>query len=100
MSDQAEGIIYTHPTLRTKSHDQLLIRLQGIRDRRLLAAIEHKSAADARQAKLADKIADQWEKLNERNKNKLAKISQELSDLEASINRQIELGHKLSIVEL
>lgn len=91
--------IYTHPDIRTLSHEKLLSRLQNIRDRRLVNAIQYESARVARAHKAGATLQLQWEKINETNRLALYKIDDALDKFEKSLSKQIEISHKISLVE-
>lgn len=97
-----EGVksqLYTHPNIREKTHEQLLFRLDIIRNRRLVAAIEYKADSDRKRAQISAKLLSQYAALNDRNRLKLNKIFEMIEDVDRSIGKQIELSHKMSIVE-
>lgn len=93
------GEMYNHPDIRTQTHDQMRFRLDQIRNRRLVAAIEFKSVQDAKTEKLDAKLGDQWEKLSIRCAKKLEKINEELNDIDQILKKLVDLNHKKALTE-
>lgn len=99
VEEEPEGKLYTHPTIREKTHDQLLFRLEAIRNRRLMAAIEYKADSDRKRALASAKLLSQYQALNDRNRQKLNRIEELIEDIDRSIGKQIELSHKINLME-
>ena len=91
--------IYDHPTIRSLKHDELTERLQQIRDRRLVAAIQYESVRKTKLEKLSLSLMDKWEKQDERNRLALIKIDEAIDKFEAGINKQIQIAHDLTLTE-
>lgn len=91
--------MHTHQHIRQIRHEELLFRLQTIRQRRLVAALEYKDIALAKNIKLSEKLKEQWDKQNQRSQKLLDDISEKLIAFEKSINKQVEIAHKLSLTE-
>lgn len=91
--------IYTHPTIRSQTHDWLMQRLQETRDRRLVVALQYESARKTKLQQLSYTLSAQWEKQRDSCDNKLQKIDEELDKLERGISKMIEIAHKLSLTE-
>ena len=89
--------LYTHPKLREQKHEALLARLDIVRARRLVAALDHKTAHDKKMAKLSEKLGEQWERQDTRNTNNLVKVNDLITTIEKGIQKQIELGHTLEL---
>lgn len=98
MSDE-EHPIYTHPDIRSSSHEFLLSRLQQIRDRRLIAAIMYERERVTKVHKIGHKLQEQWDKLNESNRLKLHKIDEAIDALDKAISKQVQTSHNLALVE-
>jgi len=91
--------IYSHPTIHEKTHDELLFRLDQIRNRRLVAAIEYRTAAEKRMEKENAKLTDQWEKLRDRLQAKIIKLDMDINDIEKGIQKMTEISHKIKLTE-
>lgn len=94
-----DEVIYTHPSLRTSKHEWLLERLQQIRDRRLVIALQYESKRVDKLTRLNTQLSQQYEKQDERNRLDLAKVDELIDKLDRGISKQIEIGHKLAITE-
>lgn len=91
--------VYRHPNIRDLSQSELLDRLDNIRNRRLLAALDYREAHAAKMTKLGTKLAEQWEDLDEKNRLKLVKINEMISALEKAVEKQQLIHHKLTMAE-
>lgn len=91
--------LYTHPTIRSERHEYLLNRLQQIRDRRLVTALQYESARVDKLQRLNATLSAQYEKVDERNRLDLVKVDELIDKLERGISKQIELAHKLTLTE-
>lgn len=94
-----ESPLYNHPTLRSISHDALVERLQQIRDRRLVAAIQYESVRKTKLEKLSLSLREKWEKQDERNRLALIKIDEMIDKFDASLRKQIQIAHDLTLTE-
>jgi hypothetical protein len=94
-----EPTIYNHPKLRDLSHADLHDRLDNIRNRRLLAAMDWKDAHTAKMIKLGTKLAEQWQDLDDKNRLRLYKIDELITALEKSTEKQVAIHHKLVMAE-
>jgi len=94
-----EGIIYTHPKIREKTHHELLERLDQIRGRRLVAAMEFKTAERSRLDKEHDKLSDQWTKLAAKLSKKEYSIREDIEKFEADVNKLIQIHNQASVLE-
>jgi hypothetical protein len=91
--------IYNHPKLRDLSQTELYERLEDVRNRRLLAAMDFKDAHTKKMMKLGHKLASQWEDLNQKNLVKLHKIDEAITALEKAVEKQVGIHHKLTMAE-
>lgn len=91
--------LYTHPDIRTQTHEQMLQRLQFIRDRRLVNAIQYESIRIAKAHKAGAALQIMYEKQDTKNRNDIAKIDELIDKLEKGISNQISISHKISLVE-
>lgn len=91
--------IYTHPTIRTQTHDWLMQRLQETRDRRLVVALQYESVRKTKLEKLSTTLQQQWAKQRDTCDNKLQNIDIEIDKLERGISKLLEIAHKLSLTE-
>ena len=91
--------VYQHPNIRDLSMNDLLDRLDNIRNRRLLAALDYRQAHEAKMLKLGTKLAQQWEDLDEKNRLKMLKITNDIVALEKSVEKQQLIHHKLTMAE-
>lgn len=91
--------VYRHPNIRDLSQSELLDRLDNIRNRRLLAALDYREAHAAKMTKLGTKLAEQWEDLDEKNRLKIIKINELIGALEKAVEKQQLLHHKLTLAE-
>lgn len=96
-SDQPEGVIYSHPTLREVSHEELIFRLDNIRNRRLVAALEHKALSAAKKEKVTIKLRSQYEKLLDDIRRQLNKLDEGMEKVDRSLGKLVELGHRMSL---
>jgi hypothetical protein len=99
METEAQTPIYNHPTLRSLTHEKLVERLQQIRDRRLVAAIQYEAIRKTKVEKLSLALREKWEKQNDRNNIALAKIDEMIDKLDAGIAKQIQIAHDLTLTE-
>ena len=99
MSDeeQPEAEIYTHPKLREVSHEELIFRLDNIRNRRLVAALEHKALVNAKKEKVTIKLRSQYEKLADDVRRQLTKLEEGIEKTDRAIGKLVELGHRMSL---
>lgn len=91
--------VYQHPNIRDISMSELLDRLDVIRNRRLLAALDYRQAHEAKMMKLGTKLAAQWEDLDEKNRLKVKKINEMIEALEKAVEKQQLIHHKLTMAE-
>jgi hypothetical protein len=91
--------LYSHPTIREKSHDFLLNRLQQIRDRRLVAAIQYEQVRKGKVEKLEASLKAKWEKQDERNRLLLLKIDEAIDKLDVGIRKQHMIASDLTLTE-
>ncbi len=91
--------IYNHPKLREMSQSELYDRLQDVRNRRLLAALDYKEAQTLKMLKLGSKLATQWEDTNQKALQKLAKVDEMITALEKLTEKMIGSSHKLKMTE-
>lgn len=94
-----ETAIYTHPTIHSITHEQLLNRLQQIRDRRLVAAIQFEAVRKTKLEKLSAKLQQQWETQNQRNLVALQKIDEAIDRLDKGIAKQIQIAHNVELTD-
>lgn len=95
----AEGTIYTHATIREVTHSELVERLTRIRQRRLIAAIEFKSASQLRIAKEHAKLVEKWEKLAAKLSKVEYSIVEQIDKFEKEINQLIQISNQAKILE-
>lgn len=91
--------LYSHPRLREITHEQLLQRLEAIRDRRLITAIAFKNAEEKKAAKLAAQLDEKWQKLDERARRYLEKAEEELDKADRTIKQMVETSNHLVLAE-
>lgn len=91
--------LYNHPTLRSSSHEFLTERLQQLRDRRLVAAIQYEAVRKTKVERLNASLREKWERQNERNRLSLAKIDEAIDKFEASVRKQAQISHDLDLTE-
>ncbi len=97
--DSHEGIIYTHPKIREKTHSELLERLEQIRGRRIVSAMEFKTALQHRLEKEHDKLSDQWTKLAAKLSKKEFSIREDIEKFEQDVNKLIQIHNQASVLE-
>jgi valyl-tRNA synthetase len=102
MTDTApvESPIYTHPTLRTTTHETLRDRIEQIRARRLVAAMEFKSAEANRLKKEHGKLTEKWEALAAKLSKKEYSLQEEVEKFEADLNKLIQIHNQMSVLEV
>ena len=91
--------LYNHPTLRSSSHEFLSERLQQIRDRRLVAAIQFEAVRKTKVERLNLSLREKWERQNERNRLALTKIDEAIDKFEASMRKQMDIAHNIALTE-
>ena len=91
--------IYNHPNIKSLRHQDLIDRLEDIRNRRLLAALDFKAAKEAKMARLADKLKEQYDKLEQKILVKLSKVESDINMLDNDINKLISISHKTALME-
>lgn len=91
--------LYEHPDIRSISHQQLLDRLQQIRDRRLVAAIQFEAVRKTKLERLSAKLQSQWEQQNQRNLIALEKIDEAIDRLDRGIAKQIQIAHNVALTD-
>ena len=94
-----QGELYTHPSIRDLSQDQLRERLTRIRNRRLVAAIEFKTKQHVRLDNEGGKLAEQWTKLRDRLSTKLAKWEEEADKIDEELQKLEKLSNQLSLLD-
>lgn len=94
-----ETTLYSHPTIREATHDELTARLQQIRDRRLVAAIQYEQVRKTKVEKLDARLREQWEKQDERNRLALLRVDEAIDRLDRGIQKQIEIAHNKTLTE-
>ncbi len=91
--------LYTHPTLRTAREDDLRNRLENIRSRRLVAALEHQQLATIRIEKEHTKLNDKWEASESRISKKLYKIMEDIEAVDKELTKLTQLHNQLTLLE-
>lgn len=91
--------IYEHPNIYALTHEQLLDRLQQIRDRRLVAAIQFEAVRKTKLERLSAKLQQQWEAQNLRNQSALDKIDEAIDRLDRGIAKQIQIAHNVALTD-
>jgi len=94
-----QDAVYTHPNIRNLTHDQLHQKLDMIRNKRLITAMEFKTAQEKRMDKEGLKLSEQWAKLRDRTLTRMAKVNEELDKAEGEIRKLIEISNQLSHLE-
>jgi multidrug resistance efflux pump len=97
MTEETEGEIYTHPNIREIAHEELIFRLDNIRNRRLVAAIEYKALATAKKEKATAKLRSQYEALSDKIRRNLNKVDEQMETIDRDLGKLVELGHRMSI---
>lgn len=96
----AETPLYTHPNIREKTHDELLARLDQIRSRRLVAALEFKAAEQNRLEKEHGKLTTQWETLASKLSKKEYALREEIEKFEKDLNKLIQIHNQMKVLEV
>lgn len=94
-----DNALYTPPDIRKVEIATLSNRLETVRQRRLIAAVEYQKKATARVDKEANKFAEQYTKLRERLEKKMTSIREDLDAFDRDLNKLIDLSNKLAITE-
>ena len=90
-----KGSIYTHPSLRDLTQDQLHERLSRIRNRRLVAALEFKTKQHVRLDSEGSKLSEQWSKLRDRISTKLAQMEEAVDKIDDDLLKLEKLSNQL-----
>lgn len=93
------GPIYTHPNIRQLTAEELHNRLDVIRNRRLITAIEFQSAQAKRLDKEGDKLSEKWSKLRDRVSTRIAKATEEIEKAEKELQQLTAISNQLFILE-
>jgi hypothetical protein len=91
--------LYTHPTLREQNHNDLRFRLEQIRNRRLVAAIEYKQNSDIKREKASNKLLSQYRAQSETLRRKLVKIDEDIEKFDRALDKLITMSHQMSLLE-
>lgn len=95
--EEPEGEIYSHPKLREVAHEELIFRLDNIRNRRLVAALEHKALVAAKREKASIKLKTQYAKLGDDIRRHLNKLDEAMDKIDRDLGKLIEIGHRMSL---
>lgn len=91
--------LYTHPTIRSLSSEELHERLGAIRVRRLLVAREFQSNQLKRLDKEGSKLSEKWTKLSARIETRLNKVTDEIIKAEKELEELGRLSNQTSLLE-
>lgn len=91
--------LYTHPTIRNEHHDRFIARLEDLRARRLVTAMEHKAAVTKRLQVEHEKLNHKWETLCSKIDKKLYALQEAIEAAEADVNKLIALNNQMAIME-
>ena len=91
---------YSHPKLREMTHEKLLQNLEEIRARRLVAALEFKTAEANRLEREHDKLTDKWNALAAKLSKKEYAIREEIAKFEQEVNKLIAISNQMKIMEV
>lgn len=94
-----ESKLYTLPDIRAHTIEQLQDRLEIIRQRRLVTAIEFQSKMEHKLNKEGHKLTEQWTKAAARIAKKIEDINADFAVIDKELQKLTELHHKLSILE-
>ena len=106
MSNDTEAVattappLYTHPTLRTTTQEELAGRLEAIRARRLVAAIEFKSAEANRLAREHATLGAKWTALASKLSKHEYAIREQIEKFEKELNQLIQLNNQMATLEI
>lgn len=91
--------IYTHPNIRDLTSNELHQRLEIIRNRRLITALEFQSAQAKRLDKEGDKLGEKWSKLRDRISTRIAKATEEVQKAEKELQQLIAISNQIANLE-
>lgn len=94
-----KGELYTHPSLRDLSQDGLRERLNRIRNRRLVAAIEFRSKQHTRLDSEGSKLSDQWNKLRDSLSTKLAQWEEAADKIDEGLQKLEKISNQMKLLE-
>ena len=84
---------------RDLSYEEYREHLERSRNRRLVQAIEHESARQKKNKAMLSKFAKQWDGLDTRIVNKIAKITADLDAVDEMLYKFAELNNKITLTE-
>lgn len=90
-----KGSIYTHPSIRDLTQDALRERLNRIRNRRLVAALEFKTKQHVRLDSEGSKLSEQWARLRDRISTKLAQMEETVDKIDDELLKLEKLSNQL-----
>lgn len=93
-----EGL-YTHPNIRDVTRSELEMRLEALRGRRLLVAIEARDKIGEKLRKERTKADQQWNKAAERVQKRLLKMNEDIERTETDLKKMATLDHQLAGLE-
>ncbi len=91
--------IYTHPSIRDLSANELHERLTRLRNRRLVAALEFRSKKLDRLDKEGTKLSEQWGKLVDRLSSKIAKLEEDIDKVDDELKKLEKLSNQIKVLE-
>lgn len=104
MSSDTEAVasspLYTHPIFRTTAQEELAGRLEAIRARRLVAAIEFKSAEANRLAREHATLGAKWTALASKLSKHEYAIREQIEKFEKELNQLIQLNNQMATLEI
>ncbi len=90
-------VIYSHPKLEQLTLDQLRLRLDAIRNRRLIAAINFKTTAEQRISVYNSKVGDQRDRLVLKTQRDIDAVDEKIAKIEEAISKIISLDNQLKV---
>lgn len=91
--------LYTHPSIRQLTAEQLDQRLSAIRSRRLITAIEFQTAQNKRLDKEGGKLSEKWAKTRDAISTKLARAQEDIEKAEKLLEQLAAISSQLTILE-
>lgn len=91
--------LYQHPNIRDLTAEQIHIRIDALRNQRLITAIEADNARKIKLTKMAVKDQDKYNKLGDRLATRLAKITELLVQCDQDLIGMQRLSSNLGLIE-
>lgn len=94
-----ETPLYTHPDIRNQTSTAYMEKLTRLRQRRLVAALEHRNLAMKKIEAEKSKLGSKWVKLEARLAKKLVSIEDDLIKLERDLETLAQYNHQIAFME-